>query len=151
MVIDIISYTNEQYAALSQEQVIEVKKAQLQKNKLLQKLEETKRKEKFRLIEAGIYRSGIYEKLCQAYQARYEQDVENLRESLIFYLRFTEKPSQGTAEAPYVMDYSLSHSERYDVVKAYYDGNYATALERFNTFADDKNAVSCLGEYYTTL
>ena len=150
MVIDIISYTNEQFAALSEEQILEVKKAQLQKNKLLQRLEENKRKEKFRLIEAGIYRSKIYESLCQAYQAQYEQDVENLRDSLIFYLRFAAKV-ESSSDAPYTVDYALSYDERYEIVKAYYDKTYATAVERYNAFLKDEYAPAYLGEQYAVL
>ena len=46
MTIDIINYTSEQFAALSTEQILEVKRVQLSKNRLTRKLEEKKKSEK---------------------------------------------------------------------------------------------------------
>ena len=57
MVIDIISYTDAQFAALSEEQILEVKSAQLKKNKLDLNLEENLLKAKQRLIENGTFLS----------------------------------------------------------------------------------------------
>ena len=70
MVIDIISYTDTQYAALSEEQILEVQQAQLKKNRLLIKLEEDKRKEKYRLIENGVFLSKIWDLYCEKFGNR---------------------------------------------------------------------------------
>ena len=43
MLIDIISYTDAQYAMLTEEQLLEIKSAQLKKNRLTAKLEENLR------------------------------------------------------------------------------------------------------------
>ena len=48
MTIDIISYTDEQFAAMTEEQILEVESVQLKKNRLTKKLGEEKRTEKFR-------------------------------------------------------------------------------------------------------
>ena len=53
--IDIINYTSEQFAELSDEQLLEVKRVQLSKNRLTRKLETDKKKERFRLIENGTF------------------------------------------------------------------------------------------------
>ena len=47
MEIDIISFTDEQFAALTEEQLLEVENVQMKKNRLTEDLEEEKRKEKF--------------------------------------------------------------------------------------------------------
>ena len=60
MVIDIISYTDAQFAALSEEQILEVKSAQLKKNKLDLNLEENLLKAKQRLIENGTFLSDLF-------------------------------------------------------------------------------------------
>ena len=53
MEIDVISFTDEQYAKLTDEQLIQVQQVQQQKNRLLRALEKAKAKEKYKaqLIE----------------------------------------------------------------------------------------------------
>ena len=74
MTIDIISYTDEQFAAMTEEQILEVESVQLKKNRLTKKLGEEKRTEKFRLLKAGIFRSPVWEKICAALEESYEQE-----------------------------------------------------------------------------
>ena len=107
MEIDIISFTDEQFAALTEEQLLEVENVQMKKNRLTEDLEEEKRKEKFRLLKAGVFRSGIWTGICDSLDASYEREVEWLRDGLLFYLRFASKPPEETS-APYEVDYSLS-------------------------------------------
>lgn len=156
MTIDIISYTDTQYAALTEEQILEVQAAQLKKNKLLIKLEEDKRKEKYRLIENGVFLSKIWELYCEKLQKEYDNEVENIRESLLFYLRFTSKTESGSTEtgptnAPYLVDYSLTVEERFFIVKEYYLTTYADAEERYDAFLKDEVAIVYLGETYAPL
>ena len=61
MEIDIITFTDEQYATLTETQLQEVYKAQEKKDKLTWKLEEEKREEKHRLLKNGTFVSGIWE------------------------------------------------------------------------------------------
>lgn len=152
MTIDIISYTDGQYAALSEEQILEVERVQLKKNRLTEALKEKKRKEKFRLLKAGVFRSAIWEKICAALELEYTQEVEGLRDGLLFYLRFASKPdNEQTSSAPYAVDYSLSDTERFAVVKAYYDGHYTDGKQKFAAFKLDQVAARYLGEYYSPL
>ncbi len=149
MKIDIISYTDTQYEAFTAEQIQEVKAAQMQKNNLERALAEAKRKEKHRLIERGIFLSGIWEAYQEKLQTEYEQKIENLRDSLLFYLRFSTKPdAYGTG---YSVDYNLSLEERFAIVKQYYENTYANVSERFEAFKADKVAVVYLEELYSTL
>ena len=153
MIIDIISYTSEQFAALTTEQIVEVKRVQLAKNKLTRKLQENKRKEKFRLIEAGIFCSGIWDALCAELEEAFAQEVENLREGLLFYLQYGNQQA-GTGSsvtAPYVVDYSLSGYDRAVIVRDYYLNTYSDATERYAAFKADTVAKSYLGENYAGL
>ena len=70
MEIDIISYTDEQFASMTDEQILEVENVQLKKNRLTERLKEKKRGEKFRLLKAGVFRSGIWENICAALEPR---------------------------------------------------------------------------------
>ena len=152
MNIDIITYTPEQYAALSPEQLQEVITAQQRKNRLTRKLETDKKKEKQRLVSNGIYVSGMWEKIEAKLVAVYEEEIEFLRSGLLFYLHYGSKPSTGTTEqSPYLVDYSLSEVERYKIVRDYYEATYPVGSTRFLEFQKDTVAVQYLGELYKTL
>lgn len=111
MTIDIISYTDEQFALLTEEQILEIEEAQLRKNRLVEQLEEDKRREKYRLLEAGVFRSPVWEEVCGALEASCQQEVDNIRDGLLFYLRFASRPESGEPP-PYDVDYSLTFEER---------------------------------------
>ena len=152
MIIDIISFTDEQFAFLSETQIQEVKKVQTQKNRLTSALIEKKRKEKFRLLKNGVFRSAIYDSICLALDEEYATAVEQLKEQLLFYLRFSAKVDDTESEnSPYLVNYSLSYQERYSIVKTYYLEKYTDPSERFNAFKADKIAPKYLGEFYATL
>ncbi len=153
MVIDIISYTDEQFAALSLSKIEEVRSAQLKKNaleaKLAKELETLKRK----LIDQGIYHSSILEKKTTELTTACENEVEIIRESLLFYLQFVrdEGDAGSQSEIPYPVDYSLSEEDRMIAVRSYYETTYTVAAERFNAFKKDEFARSYLGELYAPL
>ena len=149
MTIDIISYTDEQFAKLTPEQLLEVQSAQLKKERLKARLEEAKAKQKNELLAQGVFRSHIFALCKEKLEKQYELEVENLRDSLLFYLRFASKPENGTAGYP--LDYSLSIPERYEVVRDYYMNKYADPNERFNEFKADEPAKVYLSEAYSTL
>ena len=152
MVIDIISYTDEQFAALSEEQLLEVKEAQFKKNKLYLKLEENLLKKKAKLSSNGILRSELWNLMQEEMWAQYEAEVELIREGLLFYLRFSSKPKGEEEESvPYEVNYALSVEERFRIVKTYYETAYTNGNERFEAFKADKVAPQYLGELYAPL
>ena len=51
--------------------------------------------------------------------AEYEEEVGWIRDSLLFYLRFSVKPD-GDVSAPYELDYSLTVDDRVEGVQEYY-------------------------------
>ena len=149
MKIDIISYSDTQYAALTEEQIQEVKAAQLKKNRLKSQLAEAKLKEKHRLIERGMFLSKIWNAYQEKLQAEYDQEIESLRDSLLFYLRFSTKVD--SEDTGYTVNYDLSVEERLAIVRQYYESTYQNASERFQAFKEDKVAIIYLEDLYAPL
>ena len=101
------------------------------------------------MIENGTYLSSMWPLIHEKLQKEYEQEVEIIRDALLFYLRFTLKPD--TSDAPYLVDYSLSEEERMYIVKDYYMEKYSDDKERFEAFKADEIAVQYLGELYAPM
>ena len=150
MEINVITFTDEQYAALSETQLQEVYKAQEKKDRLTWNLEEDKRKEKRRLVTNGTYASKLWDMYCAKLDAQYEREVSFLREALLFYLRFSMKPGEDSS-SPYEVNYALTIEERVAIVKAYYETQYTNPNERFAAFNADKVAVQYIGEMYAPM
>ena len=157
MTIDIISYTEEQYAVLPEAHILEIQNAQLKKNRLIRKLEEDKQKAKEQLIENGTFLSELWAQRCARLEEVCAQEVEAIRGALLFYLRYTGQTGNNGEENPvpendfYELDYSLSVEERFFVVRDYYELKYPIAWDRYNAFKEDRIAKSYLGEVYRPL
>ena len=153
MTIDIINYTEEQFAALSTEKIEEIRNAQLKKNKLTADLEVRLKKEKQALIDRGVYPSDIWGKIEAKLRAAYESEVQILRDGLLFFLHYVaEDESKGTVSGvPYTVDYSLSEEERMLIVKEYYETTYADPVERYAAFKADTFVKVYIGELYLPL
>lgn len=152
MNIDIISYTEEQFANLTETQLQEIRLVQEEKDELTAKLEKAKEREYFRILKNGTARSQLYEKACERLQEEYEAEVERLRNGLIFYLQYSCRGNDTSADsAPYTVNYALPYTQRYVIVRDYYMSAYTNASERFEAFRTDTIARNYLGEYYATL
>lgn len=148
MEIDIISYTEEQYALLSEAQLQEVRAAQIKKNKLAKKLKEDKQKAKAKLINNGVFFSKMWELIQAELEEDYDAEVNWLRQSLLFFLHYSSK---SDSMAPYPLDYALSEEERLAVVREYYESTYKDDAERLKAFEADNVVKSYLGELYKPL
>lgn len=154
MTIDIITFTDKQFAGLTTEQLLEVKEAQARKNELALECEERLQKEKNKLIKNGIFQSARYALLEEKIRAEYQSRIDLVRDGLLFYLRYTMRIDidiGGDFEAPYKVDYSLSYEERLQIVRPYYEETYTDAQERFEAFQVDTVAPQYLGEFYKPL
>ncbi len=157
MVIDIVNYTDEQFASLSAGKLQQIRSAQLKKNKLLQELAERLEKEKKDLIDKGTFVSTILEIRTGELTAACEREIEALREGLLFYLQYVSNGSGGSNVQipdgiPYDVDFSLSETDRMTQVKNYYETTYLyDAQLRFDAFCKDEFARSYLGEWYASL
>ncbi len=149
MEIDIIAYSDLQLATLPADLVLKVQEAQVKKNRLERRYNEACMKEKMRLVSNGTFLSEIWEKHCEALKKAYDEEVNAIREGLLFLLRFIQKAEGETAL--YIVDYALTMEERYAVVKAYYENAYEDPQKRFDAFEKDEVAKAYLGEYYLTL
>ncbi len=152
MKIDIISFTNEQFATLKEEQILQIKETQLKKNALDRKLQQDMLTEKHRLLDRGMFLSEIWNKYCDRLREVYTQEVDMLRDALLFYLQFAAVPEQDIVQsAPYNVDYALEMADRYMAVRDYYMSAYTDSTERVNVFKQDKVARQYLGEFFATL
>lgn len=153
MTIDIITFTETQFAALSEEQLLAVKEAQVKKNKLLWEFEKDLQQAKHRMVKNGVLSTVRYEMMEDKLRAMYEMQVDLLRESLLFYLRYAMRAEEKFPEGEelYVVDYALDDAERLQIVRTYYTSNYTDAKERFEAFKEDTVAPHYLGEYYKAL
>ena len=150
MVIDVIAYTEEQLSYLTEEQIMEVKTAQLKKNALLKKQAQLCKDEAFRLQRNGVYSSALYSEYCKSIEAEYAGKIEEVRDALLFYLLYTCRPN-GAADAPYFVNYALSTTERLNIVREYYYATYTDPVKRFEAFKKDEVAKVYLSEFYAPL
>ncbi len=152
MEIDIITYSDTQYASLREEQIQEVKSAQVKKNRLTKQMEEELRREKAKMVNNGTYLSPMCDLLLQSIREKYAAEIEWLRDGLLFYLRFSSKVTEAEESSnPYPLDYSLSDEDRLKVVKDYYMNTYTDGGARFTAFKKDEVAQQYLGELYLPL
>lgn len=149
MVIDIISYTDAQMAALSNEQLMEVRQAQVKKDKMQAALQEALHTADAESIDKGVFDSALRKLKREKLEKDYEMEVERLRDGLLFFLRFSYRP--GTPSVGYEVDYALSDAERVQIVKEYYNTHYTDPLARLKAFEEDSVAKQYLGEYYAPL
>jgi len=151
MTIDIIDFTETQYALLTKEQLLEVQQAQQKKNRLQHSLEEKLLKERNRLVNNGIYFSETYSYIEMKLIEDCEREIELIRDGLLFYLRYATRLDDDIISSPYMVDYSLDYQERYTLVRTYYEQAYTDKAKLFAAFQLDKVAPRYLGELYKPL
>ncbi len=149
MTIDIINYTQEQFSRLDSEEIQEIKRVQSVKDRLQRRLADKKVSEKYRLSKAGIFRSNIWDLICQKLDDEYQAEVDVLRDGLLFYLQYNKQ--SNNEGAGYTVDYSLSVADRVVLVKEYYLRTYNDPNQRFQKFKFDTVAPSYLCESYSSL
>ncbi len=157
MEFDIIEMTEEELLALSTVQMRLLRTAQQDKNELTSELERDKQTFYNIVLSAGMLNSSLYTDKCAELDAEYEKHVEILKDNLVYNLSLNvptaddDKPSGGGDEEPgYIVDYSLSYLDRYQIVRNYYM-SIPDAAERLNLFMADTTAQNYLGQYYYTL
>ncbi len=166
MNIDVINLTEEQLQALSYEQRKAVYEAQEKKDERLSQLEEDKEDAKLSLIARGMARSGmldlVYQKLDDEYAAWEEALVYVLLDTItslgtssvsVLSLSAASSEEEETEEEEtdgFSYDESLSFSERYEAMKAYFLA-VEDPEERYALFLAEDGAEEYLGEYYLTL
>ncbi len=152
MTFDIVTFSQEQLDALSNVQMQLLRTAQKNKNKLQHDMENDLALFKKLLLTNGMYNSTLYSQKEAALLAEFNYQVEILKEQLLYALSINEPfPDQEADQEKvgYIVDYSLSYTERYAIVREYYLA--LDAATRMNLYTNDDVAKRYLGNYYTTL
>jgi hypothetical protein len=97
-------------------------------------------------------RSSAREEEFSELLAKYNEDVDELREELEFELRYFNVSNEASGEYSYPNnpDYSLSSADRYYVVYNYYMTMTDPSV-RFALFQADELAADYLSNFYATL
>ena len=112
------------------------------------------KKEKQALIDKGAYPSDVWGKIEANLYAAYNNEVQILRDGLLFFLHYVaedEKTGTTVNGVPYAVDYSLSEEERMLIVKEYYETAYSDPVERYAAFKADAFVKVYIGELYLPL
>ena len=148
MQFDIIDLSEEELLALSTVQTRLLRTAQKQKDELEVQLAADKQTYKNILISAGMLNSGLYEDKCDELDDECARQVAVIRDDLIYNMSLNVPTADG--DVGYIVDYSLSYLDRYQIVRNYYM-SIADPAERIAAYTADETAKAYLGQYYTTL
>lgn len=166
MNIDIIVFTEAQYATLNYEQRKILYAAQEKKNAMQKQLETDRENAKLQLIANGTARSNMLSLLYLELEDEYDRAVSDLRTVTLDAIVSAIDPSdssgddtEGTGSSvetsevvydPSNPDYSLSYADRFRLVKEYYM-KIEDPERRYAAFLEDPAAEDYLGEYYSTM
>ena len=156
MTFDIINITETEVKSLETVRMKLLRTAQQKKDELYHKLQSELAEQKRLAYSNGMESSTLYEQIAAELTAEYEYQVAILREQLQFNMSLGEPTNSGETggsgndNTAYIVDYELSYSERYVIVRDYYftieDPN-----ERIAILREDNVARQYLGTYYNTL
>ena len=156
MQYDIVDMTEEEILALSTVQMRLLRSAQREKDELALELERDKQTFRKILITDGMLNSSLYENKCAELDAEYNRQVGIIADDLVYNMSLNmpgtddDSPSGGDEDVGYIVDYSLSYLDRYQIVRNYYM-SIADPAERIALYTSDTTAQQYLGQYYTTL
>ena len=152
MNFDIIEVTETYYESLSAAQQKILRTAQKKKNELERQADKRISVFRRKLYNNSVQNSALLEQKSLEIYSELEYETEVLKEQLLYdlsqYGSMVEKLDYN--DAPYEVDFTLSYSERYQIVRDYYmaipDPN-----ERVNLYLQDEVAKIYLGRYYQSL
>lgn len=153
MEFDIIPLTQEEIAGLTTIQMQLLRTAQKNKNELYRKLQQDIALFKKLVYTDGMKESCLLEQKRAELEEEYNYKVGVLAEQLQYALQLNEPyPDRGEGDSSvgYIVDYSLSYTDRYIIVRDYYLAIEDPA-ERMSLYTNDETAKQYLGSYYTTL
>lgn len=157
MEFDIIPITSAELAALSVVQMKMLRTAQQKKDELVHKAEKELAAYRAIFYGGGMSNSSLEESKEQSLQDEVDYQTSILADNLIYNMALNEPTSGsdtgdegGDESSGYLVDYTLSYSERYVIVRDYYlaidDPDVRLAL-----YAADDTAKQYLSGYYGTL
>ena len=157
MTFDIIDMEEEDLLALSTVQMRLLRTAQQEKDDLTYELERDKQTFYNIVVADGMLNSGIYDAKCDELDEEYEQKVAVLKDNLIYNMSLNvptgddgDTGGGDDSDVGYIVDYSLSYLDRYQIVRNYYM-SISDPAERIALYTADTTAKDYLGQYYNTL
>jgi len=151
---DIIEVTDEDLKKYSVVQMQLLRNAQKQKNKMLHTLENEKELFFKLYLTNDMGGSSLYENKRAALDAEYNYQLDIIVEQLLYSIQLNSPyPDDGSGDPEnvgYIVDYSLSYFERYNIVRAYYM-SIEDPAERMEIYKADVVAQKYLGSYYAIL
>ncbi len=157
MQFDIIPVTGTEVGKLSTAQLRLLRDAQNKKNELLIKAERELKAFSLSVMSAGMAYSSLIESKRRELDEEVWRKCAVIADDLLFDISAIGQSSEGGGgsggDAPqteYRVDYSLSYSERYVIVRDYYL-RIKDVSERMTKYASDEVAKKYLGTYYKTL
>ena len=157
MEFDIIHLTETELKELTVVQMKLLRTAQQKKNELTHKAEAELKAFRAGALTSGMKNSSLIEAKGRELQAEVDYQVGILRDNLKYNMTLNEPTTDGDIGggggdegAGYVVDYSLSYSERYVIVRDYYLA-IADPAERMALYTADDVAKRYLDSYYGSL
>ena len=155
MTIDIIDLTDPDYEDLSSVQLAMVRAAQVKKNEILARAEEEKAQLQNQLVINNFARSSIFEYTEDRIDDEAAEQVEVVKDDLLYQLAYEALGSEGNDVGPYRYpenpNYNLTPSQRFLVVRNYYMDVTDDPDARLQSYSMDSLARTYLGEFYVTL
>ncbi len=153
MEFDIIELDDDALAAFTNVQMQLLRTAQKSKNSLRHKLEQDMALFKKLVYSDGMKNSSLLEQKRAELEEEFDYQVAILAEQLRYALSVNEPyPDSGEIDETtgYIVDYNLSYTDRYIIVRDYYL-SIEDPAERMALYTADDVARQYLGSYYSTL
>lgn len=157
MEFDIINITAAEIAALSVVQMKMLRTAQQKKNELYHKMESELKMFRALTLTDGMKNSSLLEQKQAELQAEADYQTALLADNLVYNMALNEPTGGddtgdggGDASSGYIVDYTLTYSERYVIVRDYYLA-IEDPDERMSLYIADDVAKQYLSGYYSTL
>ena len=153
MEFDIIEISEGKLKELTAVQMQLLRTAQKKKNELAHNMEQDLALFKKLVYTDDMKQSSLLEQKRAELTAEFDREVEILAEQLLYSMELSEPlfpDDEGNEDVGYVVDYSLSYTERYVIVRNYYIA-IPDPYERIALYDADEVAKKYLGSYYTAL
>lgn len=153
MTFDIIVLTDEELRKMTAVQMQLLRTAQKKKNELKHKLELDMDLFKKLLLTDNMQDSSLEAQKRAELEEEYLYQVGIIAEQLEYALEVNEPFPDGgdsSEDVGYIVDYGLSYTDRYIIVRDYYL-SIADPAERMALYGKDDVARRYLGSYYNTL
>lgn len=162
MRFDIIDIPEEELNSLSVAQMKLLRTAQRRKNELRHKAEQQLEEFRIKVLTSGMKNSTLLEDMRKSVYEEVNYQCTVLADNLIYEMSVCKSNDNdensgngsgnggGNTETGYLVDYSLSYSERYVIVRDYYL-TFSNVEERMAKYSADEVAKKYLDSYYGVL